>query len=186
MYWLDTAILIVLALAALLGARSGFVGQVARLLTLGVSLYGTIRLNEPATRLLAESVLSGADGWLARGAAYVIVFLAIYVVLLAVTLFLERGVRAAQMQWLNRLMGAALGAVKAALVLGVVFLGLVHFAPDFSQAPLERSYLASYLSEGAQRVLRAIPAEYREKVWSQVREWEATEEAEPQPDDADR
>jgi uncharacterized membrane protein required for colicin V production len=184
MNWLDTAILAVLGLAAFFGARSGFVGQVARLLTLGLAIYGTLRLNAWATSLLAEAVLAGASPWLVRVTAYAAVFLIIYVVLHTITLFLERGVKAAQMQGLNRILGAFLGAAKAALILGAIFLGLTTFAPEASQVPLEQSSLAPVLRNGADRLFQAIPVEYRDGFWAQLRQLDVLEETEPAAEEA--
>jgi uncharacterized membrane protein required for colicin V production len=174
MYWLDIAILAVVILATLLGVRTGFVGQVARLLALGVALFGAVRLNAWATPLLErsvfqEAVFADAPAWLPRATAYAAVFLAIYVVLLSITLLLERGVRAAQVQWLNRTLGAGLGALKAGLILGILFLAAAAYAPDLSQEPLDKSSLAPHLSGGVKRLFEAVPEEYRESLLAQLR-----------------
>jgi uncharacterized membrane protein required for colicin V production len=174
MYWLDIAIVAVLVLAALLGARTGFVGQVARLLALGVALFGAVRLNAWATPLLRESLFqdalfADAPVWLPRATAYAAVFLAIYLVLLSITLLLEHALRAAQVQWLNGALGAGLGTLKAALILGVLALAAAAYAPDLSQPALEKSTLAPQLSGGVRRLFDAVPEEYRESLLAQVR-----------------
>jgi uncharacterized membrane protein required for colicin V production len=174
MYWLDTAIVIALVLAALLGARTGFVGQVARLLALGVALFGAIRLNAWATPLLEqgvfqEALFADAPAWLPRATAYAAVFLVIYVILLSITLLVEHGMRAAQVQWLNRTLGAGLGAFKAALLLGILGLAAAAYAPELCQEPLERSTLAPHLSGGVKRLFEAVPEEYRESLLAQLR-----------------
>ena len=45
MYWLDTAILTALALGAGLGLMNGFLWQVARMLSLGLAVAGTVLAN---------------------------------------------------------------------------------------------------------------------------------------------
>jgi membrane protein required for colicin V production len=169
MYWLDTAILAVLVLTAVLGARTGFVGQVTRLLALGLALYASVRLHDRVAPLLEQSVLAEAPAWVVRAAAYATAFLAIYAVLLTLALVLDRGVRAAEARWLDRVLGAALGAAKAGLVLGLVFLALAALAPDVSQEVAEKSSFAPRLSAGVQGLFEAIPAQYREGLQAQLR-----------------
>jgi membrane protein required for colicin V production len=176
MYWLDIAILAVLALAALLGARTGFVGQLVRLVSLAVGLYGTIRLHDRVTPLLEQSVLAEEPAWLIHGAAYAVVFLTIYAVLLTLTLFLDRGVRAAQTRWLDRILGAILGAVKAGLILGLLLVALTTLAPEISQEVTERSSLAPRLGVGAQTLLRIIPEEYRNSLQAEIKSMIGSEE----------
>ena len=48
MYWLDSTILALLAIGALVGAWTGFLWQVARILSLALSLYAAILANDDA------------------------------------------------------------------------------------------------------------------------------------------
>jgi membrane protein required for colicin V production len=169
MYWLDTAILAVLAVAALLGARAGFVRQVARLVGLGVALYGAVRLHDRVAPWLEESVLAEAPAWVVRVASYAAVFVAIYAGLLLLALWLDRGFRAAQARWLDRVLGAAFGAFKAGVVLGIAFLALATFAPEASRDFADRSSLAPHLGEGVRRLYETIPQVYRDRFQAQLR-----------------
>jgi membrane protein required for colicin V production len=181
MYWLDTVILAVLALAALWGARTGLVGQAARLVALGVAIFGAIRLNDRVTPLLAGA-LTDAPAWAAQALAYAAVFLVIYATLITITLLLEHGVEAARMQWMNRLLGAGLGAIKAGVVLGFFFLGLVTYLPEVSKETLDRSALAVSLTAGARKICDAIPEEYRENLRAQLRHLEGLQGGGKRPD----
>jgi len=176
MHWLDTIIVAVLALAALLGARSGLVGQLARLVALVVAIFGAIRLNEQVTPVIA-SALTDAPAWLVQALAFAVVFLVIYAILLTITLLLERGVRVARMQWLNRILGAGLGAGKAGLLLGLLFLAVASYLPNLSPEAIERSGLARFLTAGAQRAVDAIPDEYRESLRAQLEHLETLQPA---------
>ena len=179
MNWLDIAIMTILALAALLGARTGLVGQIARLAALVTGVYGAIRLNDRVSPLLAEAMPEAPD-WLAQTLAYAFVFLVIYALLLTITLLLERGVKVASMQGLNRFLGSALGAIKAGLILGLVFLALAAYLPDICGQTLQRSVLAHYLSGGAQRLVDAIPEEYKDGLRAQLRQLEGLQPADQQ------
>src|SRR5688500_12136659 len=127
MHWLDTTILTLLGLGAGLGAWSGFVWQIARILTLGVGLYGAVVFHEPASQMLQDSVLQGADSRIVRPAAYLMVFLIIYLVLFYSARLVRSFIRATDLETLDRLLGAALGAGKVALFIGVVCLGLASY-----------------------------------------------------------
>ena len=70
MHWLDVTILVVLAIGALFGARSGLLWQVARLVTFGVSLYTCIYYHQLVQDLLAP-YLPDASPLLLTGISYV-------------------------------------------------------------------------------------------------------------------
>src|SRR6266446_4943730 len=104
-------------MGAIFGARSGLLWQVARVASFGVAIYASIYLNDWAAQALRELVLQGADPRVGMVLAYLLVFLAIYLVFFGATVLLERGMEAVRLQPLNRLLGGMLGAVKAALLL---------------------------------------------------------------------
>jgi uncharacterized membrane protein required for colicin V production len=161
-YWLDTAILALLVMGAIFGALSGFLWQVARVASFAVALYASIYLNDWAAHALQELVLQGADPRIGMVLAYLLVFVAIYVVFFGGTLLLERGMEAACLQPVNRLLGGGLGAVKAALLLGAVFLGMASYPHPSTQEMMERSHLAPMLADSMQFVIVAIPQEYKD------------------------
>src|SRR5436190_11179031 len=118
MHWFDTTILTLLVLGAIFGAWSGFVWQIARILTLGLAIYGAVLFHEPASEVLRESALQGADVRVITTTAYVLVFLISYLILFYSARVLRDGIRAADLQMFDRLLGAAFGAGKIALGCG--------------------------------------------------------------------
>ena len=94
MFWLDTAILAVLSLGAIFGARSGLVWQLARVLGLAASIYLAIAVNAPASTLMHDVFLYGADPRLARLLAYVVVFLGVYLVIYCISCLIREGIQA--------------------------------------------------------------------------------------------
>jgi membrane protein required for colicin V production len=161
-YWLDTVIVAILLIGTAFGALSGLVWQLARVASFGIAIYAAIYLNEGATRVLQDLVLQGADPRVAMVVAYLLVFLVIYLVFFAATVLLENGITAVCLQPLNKVLGAGLGAVKAALVLGAVFLGMASYPHAETQEIMQRSSLAPALAEGTQLVIVAIPQEYKD------------------------
>jgi uncharacterized membrane protein required for colicin V production len=161
-YWLDTIIVAVLAVGAVFGALSGFLWQVARVASVGVAVYAAIYFNDWAAHLLEETLLHGAHPRVSMVLAYLVVFVAIYLAFFCTTLLLERGMMVVRLEPLNRLLGGGLGALKAALVLGAVFLGMASYPHTRTQEVLDRSLIAPTLADGMQLVLVAVPQEYKD------------------------
>lgn len=164
MHWFDTTLLMLLGLGAALGAWSGFVWQIARFLTLGLSIYGAVLFHEPASQLLQECALQDADARLVRPVAYIGVFVLVYLILLYSSRLLREAVRAAHLDVLDRLFGAALGAGKMALVLGIVCLLMASHKSPASDAILGRSTLAPLLADGMEVVVALIPEDYKTRL----------------------
>jgi membrane protein required for colicin V production len=172
-YWLDSAILAVVLIGAFFGALSGFLWQVARVASIGLAIYAAIYLNDWAAQLLQDIVLQGADPRVAMVLGYLLVFVAIYLVLFSASLLLERGMAAVRLQPVNRLLGGGLGALKAGLMLGAVFLGMASYPHGRTQEILDRSVLAPVLADSMQLVLVAVPQEYKDWLcsgWNSLRD----------------
>jgi uncharacterized membrane protein required for colicin V production len=164
MHWADTTIIVILLIGAGFGAMNGFLWQLSRILSFGVSLFACIYFHEWASNTLAEVFFKGADVRIPRALAYPIVFLAVYIVFASGTLLLERCMRAAKLQPLNRLAGAGLGAVKTGLILGTIFIGMANYPHERTQEIMEKSVLAPALADGMNIAISAVPAQYREEL----------------------
>ncbi|MCC6418337.1 MAG: CvpA family protein [Gemmataceae bacterium] len=166
MYWLDTTILAVLGIGALFGAVSGLLMQLARLIGFAIALYVAICFNADAAALTQRWFVQEADPRVAQIVAYVGVFLLVYLGIFLFTLILERGMRAARLQGLNRVLGALLGATKVGLILGAVFLALEHVPNDATQQMVQRSTIAPVLARGTESLVVALANEYPDEVRS--------------------
>ena len=173
MYWLDTTILVTLAVGAGMGFWSGLLWQVARVLSLGLSLYGCIALNEPAAALLGEHLLNGVDPRLTRGIAYVVVFLAVYLLLFAVTRLLQKSIQATKLETADRLLGAVLGAAKMTVVVAGACALIAAIALPTTREWMEKSTLAPLFAKGTEAAIAMVPEQYRHQAGEglqQVRE----------------
>ena len=168
MFWLDTAILAVLSVAAIFGARSGLVWQLARVLGLAASLYAAIAVNGPASALMQDVFLYGADPRLASLLAYVVVFLSVYLVICFVSCLIREGIQATPLEPLDRALGAGLGVVKAAGVLAVVCWAAASLPHPKTHEIMEKSTLAPMLADGMEAVLLIIPSELKQDLWDGV------------------
>lgn len=115
---LDIIILVVLGAGAIVGFSKGFLKQLASLLGLvaglliAKALYATVaeRVFLPLTDSLT----------VAQGIAFVVIWLAVPLAFLLLASLLTKAMEAVSLGWVNRLLGAALGALKAALLVSLL------------------------------------------------------------------
>ena len=121
---LDIILLVLIGTGAVLGFAKGFLRQLAGLLGLIVGLLAAKALY--AT--VADEVFSQVtdDAGLARGLAFVAIWLLVPLLFLLVASLLTRAMEAVSLGWLNRLLGAALGAAKYALCISLRHEGDPH------------------------------------------------------------
>ena len=77
MYWLDTAILVLLGVGAGLGAWTGLLKQVVRVVGLIASIYAAVMFHGWAANWLQQTFLQGSDPAIPDALSYVVVFVAI-------------------------------------------------------------------------------------------------------------
>jgi membrane protein required for colicin V production len=163
MHWLDFVLLIVLGLGALLGARSGLVWQVARVVVFGAAVYISINYHgqtaEHLSRLLTHT--TPAVVWLL---SFIVTFLAVCLAGFLVTYAIERLVRAAHLKPVDRLLGAAVGTLKAGLLAGAILMGVAVYSTPGSDDVLAESKIAPVVLEGMRLVIVAVPKDYKDKV----------------------
>lgn len=115
---LDIIILVVLGAGAIVGFSKGFLKQLASLLGLvaglliAKALYATVaeRVFLPLTDSLT----------VAQGIAFVVIWLAVPLAFLLLASLLTKAMEAVSLGWVNRLLGAVLGALKAVLLVSLL------------------------------------------------------------------
>jgi membrane protein required for colicin V production len=167
MHWLDITLLIVLGLGALLGARSGLLWQVARLITFGVAFYVCIFYHEPVANLL-ENYLTDTSPLLLNVLSYVATFCGVYLVLYGITLLLQRLLKASKLKTLDRVLGAGFGLLKATLLVGAILMGVALYSTPQTDAAMAESRLAPVLLEGMRAVTVAVPQNYKDDLNASV------------------
>lgn len=163
MHWLDVTLLVVLAVGALFGARSGLLWQVARLVTFALALYVCVYFHDPATAVIA-TYLTGTASVVPSLLAYAVLFLAVYFVLYGFTLLLQRALKASRLKALDRVLGAGFGSLKAALLSGAVLMGVALCAFPQTDTALADSAVAPLLLQGMQALAVAVPQNYKNQV----------------------
>ena len=174
---LDLLILLALAVGFLRGWGTGLVRQVASLAGLLLAFSFGVQLAGPVGRIVADSI--GASARVAPVLGFVVVFLAVEVAAFAVVRFVETVIGKLKMSVLNRAGGGALGAAKAALLVGVGFLILGAFGtpgPEARAASVLYQPVASFLPAAWDQVadhlprLRTVSQQFGERMRTEIEE----------------
>jgi len=164
MFWLDGILLVGIGFGAVLGARSGFLQQFGRMVGLGVAFYTAFIFNDRSTAFLLDYVLINTEEYVARCLSFLIVFFSVYLIIHLGTRLMQKFIKAIQLDSLDRLLGAVVGAGKMMVVLAVLCLGLSYFPHPNSQQVIAKSVLAPALITGLELVVEAIPTYYHDRV----------------------
>ena len=119
---LDLIILGFLGGGIVIGIRSGLIKQVLGFVGLLLAFLLGYQLMEPAGALVRDSLGLSPD--IAPLLGFALVFLAVQVLVFAAVRMIEALVGVLRLSSVNRLLGGAVGAAKAALVLSVAFVVL--------------------------------------------------------------
>lgn len=164
MYWFDTTLLALLGIGAGIGAWCGLVWQIARIVSLGLAVYGSVQFHDAATQLLQESAFQDADPRIVRPIAYVAVFVVIYLILFYTMRLIRDAIRAAELESFDRLLGGLLGATKMALLLGTICLGIASSKHPMTDAIMAKSTLAPAFADGMEVVVMLVPDSYKTRL----------------------
>jgi membrane protein required for colicin V production len=158
MNWLDFALVLIIVISIVSGWFAGFartgVGFLASILglVLGLQYYRTVGF---ALRShIHESSVANITGFL-------IVYFGIVLLGALASRLLARFVRAADLYWLDSLLGGALGVVRGGLFAVIAIWGLMAFAPVPPRMILSSSRVAPCVMDAARRVADASPDEVR-------------------------
>lgn len=122
---LDILILLALAIGLVRGSMTGAVRQIISFIGIIVSIVLAVELMNPVGRVVGEALGVSVPFWPALG--LLAVFLVVQIALFFVVRAIEAVVKTFRLTIVNRILGAAAGVAKAALILSVIFIGLAHF-----------------------------------------------------------
>lgn len=156
MTWLDAIFVVFLCAAAGLGFMSGFMWQLYGLFCLVLSYFAALLLHGLVSKPFEEGLGPGT----ARTVGYTAVFGAVFIisyslgVLIRRLLHLRPGV-------IGRTLGALLGLFQAALICGVVAVGLVDYSSGGVRQLAESSILVKAFARGGRFLTVLIPGDIR-------------------------
>lgn len=146
---LDIIILVVLAGGLIIGLRSGLIKQVLSFVGFIVAFLLSLQFMNVAGGMLEASLGISED--IAPLAGFVLVFLVVQILVFALVRMVEALVGVLRLTSVNRLLGGAVGAFKAALILSVAFLVL-----GYVQVPSEETGETSALYEPVSTVVPTV------------------------------
>lgn len=161
MHWLDFVLFVVLGIGGLLGLRSGLLWQVARLVIFAAAIYGCIHYHKEVAHEL-DKVFDGLTESTAQLLAFAVIFLGVCLGGSLITWFLEHMLQAVHLKPLDRLLGAAVGVLKAGLLAGGLLTGMVLYGSKETQESMADSTIAPQLLEGTRWVLAAVPQQIKD------------------------
>ena len=160
MYGRDTVILILLGVGAGLGAWTGLLKQLVRVVGFLAALLAAVFLHGWAANWLQQAVLQKSDPAVADALGYGLVFLCVLSTFQVTALVIDRCLKAAKLKWADRLLGGGLGTLKAALIVGAVSLAVLEYPHPATKEAMQQSAVAPVLAAGVELGLRAVPSQY--------------------------
>lgn len=139
---IDIIILIALGAGVIIGFMKGFIRQLASILGLIVGLLAAKALYTSLAVKLCPTVTDSMT--VAQILAFVIIWIAVPLIFTLVASVLTKAMEAASLGWLNRLLGAGLGALKYLLLVSLVVCVIQFIDTDsqlISQTKKEESLL---------------------------------------------
>jgi membrane protein required for colicin V production len=164
MNWVDWVFLVVLLASVLAGIHKGLIRTV-------FSLAGVVVGFVAASRE-GGGVALVCQNWMSREAAqvcgFVIVFVGVVVVFALAAWLLRKILQGLSLSWLDRLLGAGIGFVRAALILGVVALVMESAGP---LGATKQSITYPYALEAGRLLLNVVPESTLERLdWKVIRD----------------
>lgn len=119
---LDVIVLAACSVGLWRGYQTGLIGQATSLLGYAVALIFALALMDQTGVLVAQSI--GLSARVAPVVGFVVVFVVFLILVSLATNLLEKALDAAQLSFVNRLAGGAVGVLKAALLVSVALIPL--------------------------------------------------------------
>jgi membrane protein required for colicin V production len=163
MHWLDIVILVVLGIGAAMGFCTGLLWQVARVVSLGLSLYVAFVTNNAAADWL-DTQWKDVTPAVNHVVAFIGVFLAVYLILYLTTRLLHKAIKASKLETFDRLLGALLGAAKMAAVAAGICAVMVALDMEIFKEWFAEAKIAPAFAKGSDVAVRMIPPQYREQI----------------------
>ena len=151
MNWLDIVIIVVIAIATLLGLRTGIIKAVLSMAGLVVGIILAGRYYAPISEQLSFIPQTNV----ANIVAYAIILIGVMVVAIVAANLLKWAVSIVMLGWVNRLGGALFGLALGAILCGALLAICIKLSQ--MQGPISESSLAPILLNQFPLVLALLP-----------------------------
>lgn len=150
----DVAIIVVLGYCVIRGIFRGFIKEVAAIAAILAAFYAAYLYQDEAAAFLTQWF---RDAGYLQIAAFALVFFGVFFTVTLVGVLVRMLVSAASLGVVDRMLGAVFGAVKAVLLVTLVYVLLVTFTPAGGKAFLGDSKLAPPVVEAGRLVVAVMP-----------------------------
>lgn len=160
--YLDYLCAFIIVLSTGFALTKGLVREIISLVALVGGLILAALYYPSLARLFIDYSRSEAvAGWL----GFMIIFLSCILAGAIVSFFVNRFVKMASLQWVDRLLGGLFGFLRGWAVASIIVLALVAF-PVRPEA-VSRSHLAPYLLAGARAAVLIVPHDLKDKFYQE-------------------
>lgn len=104
---------------------------------------------------------------IANSVAFFALFIGCLLAGALISFIINRFVKAASLQWIDRLLGGVFGLLRGWAISSVLVLGLIAF--PVHENPMTRSFLAPYLLAGAQTAVLLVPQSLKDQFYEQYK-----------------
>ncbi|MCL6582346.1 MAG: CvpA family protein [bacterium] len=163
---LDLVIAAALIFSLIRSFLKGVVREIFSLLALGLGIISARQMFPQVAKILEGDACADSP-WITRGVAFVLVFLAVYIIISILGFMVRTMIRSVELSWLDHLGGAILGLLKGGFLLCLLIAVLVMILPPDSQI-IKTSQLAHFFFQEAAFLMKFAPEEinlkFREKI----------------------
>jgi membrane protein required for colicin V production len=157
MNWLDWTILVVIVLSVFGAAAQGFFFE---LFSLAGVIFGYVLAAWNYKRVAPWVLPYVKNDWVANAAGFLLIFVVIVILAGVAGRIARWAMKEVGLRWFDRLLGAAFGLVKGALVVAVLVMALAAFGPG--SKTLAESRFGSYFLVVGRAATWVAPYDLRE------------------------
>lgn len=155
---LDLTFAIIILVSTIAATTKGLVREIVSIVALlGGFMLAAIYYQVPGA-WFASLMRSEA---LAQLLGFLIIFVGCLLIGALVSFFINKFVKMASLEWVDRLLGAVFGFLRGWLICSIIVIGLVAF--PVKEDLLARSILAPYVLAGARAAVLMVPKELKTK-----------------------
>jgi membrane protein required for colicin V production len=156
--FLDIVFALIVLISIILAVTKGLMREIVSVVALiGGFVLAVLYYPVPAwwfKNLLKTDALADLTGFL-------VIFIGCLVIGGVISLLINKFIKAASLEWVDRLLGALFGLLRGWLIASIIVLALVAF--PVQEGLLARSVLAPFLLAGARAAVMVVPPELKAK-----------------------
>lgn len=176
MFWVDIAVIVLLALAVFLGFRKGLVQEIVGLVALAAAFVAAVLFHQAAAAWL-KSVMPAIPNNVVPTVAFIVCFIVVFLAITIAGWILSKIIRATPLDFADKLGGMAVGLIKGALVISIILLLL-------AMIPLPKDVSEKMDRSAAIRSMRKVAPwvyQHTKGLWPKAKELYQDFQKQPEP-----